>query len=902
MKKNNSLHDTLYNLSNSNQIYIEKIYQRFIKNSNLVTSDWKDFFQSHDNYTQCVNKTDQNKYINNVNNDDNNLHIVEFIKFIRTYGHQYANLNPLKNPISKNELRKTLLHDFYIYQNIIPSINDNIEKNVCFEEKYSMLTSIYCTSVGIEYMHISNIEERMWIQNYIEKNFLKFCLLQHEKKKLLSLLIKSEIFEKYLHTRFPGSKRFSLEGCEVLIPLLNQIIHYTDEKITSKIIIGMAHRGRLNVLVNILKKKINTLCYEFTTNYIIKHGTGDAKYHSGIKTIIKTKNKNVTIDLKPNPSHLEIINPVVMGSARAYLDFFNDKNSDHVLSINIHGDAAIIGQGVIQELLNISQTRNYTIGGILHIVINNQIGFTTSSLKDIRSSQYCTDIAKMIQAPIFHVNTDFPESVMFITQLALDYKYKFKKDVFIDLVCYRRRGHNEADEPHVTQPIMYQKIQQHPTVCEIYNTYLLSKQDISYNYLHDELNKQRKKIHELSELPIVNQDTPFIKKNNTNISQNINLKILFQQINYIPKTFKIHERVLKIYQARQNMLRINQAFDWGAAENLAYANILSHGVSCRLSGEDVSRGTFFHRHSVLYNQSNGLSYIPLHTLQNNKTKFYICNSTLSEEAILAFEYGYSVDAYNTVNIWEAQFGDFSNGAQIVIDQFISSGEQKWGIKSKLVLLLPHGYEGQGPEHSSARIERFLQLSAQNNMKICIPSTAAQMYHILMYQALSNIQKPLIIFTPKSLLRNNMTYSKFSDIQYGNFKKIINEVDITNCNDITKIIFCSGKIYYELFSTRKQYNIKNIALIRIEQLYPFPKDEIIKIVNYYHNIQEINWCQEEPKNQGMWYYMYNKLKENISSNITLKYVGRIASAAPAVGCLSIHNKQQKQVIFDALNIL
>ncbi|CAL4042779.1 2-oxoglutarate dehydrogenase E1 component [Buchnera aphidicola (Takecallis arundicolens)] len=902
MKKNYSLHDKFCNLSNSNQIYIEKIYQFFIKNSNCVSSDWKEFFQSDDNYNQYICHTDQKKHINNVDDDHNSIYIAEFIKFVRTYGHQYANLNPLKKSISKNALRKKLLNDFYLDQNIKNNINNNMQKNPYFEEKYSIFTNIYCTSIGIEYMHISNIEERMWIQEYVEKKFLKFFLSQNEKKNLLSLLIKSEIFEKYLHTRFPGSKRFSLEGCEVLIPLLKKIICYTNKKLTSKIIIGMAHRGRLNVLVNILKKKINTLCDEFTSNYIIKSGTGDAKYHSGMKTTKKTKNKNIIIDLKPNPSHLEIINPVVMGSSRAYLDSFENKNSDHVLPINIHGDAAIIGQGVIQELLNISQTRNYTVGGILHIVINNQIGFTTSSLKDIRSSQYCTDIAKMIQTPIFHVNTDFPESVIFITQLALDFKYKFKKDVFIDLVCYRRRGHNEADEPSVTQPIMYQKIQQHPTVCEIYNTFLLSKKNIPLNYLNDERIKQRKKIHELSELPIVHQDTKCIKKKNKNIVPNIDLKILFEKINYIPKTFKIHERVLKIYQARQNMLHINKAFDWGAAENLAYANILSHGISCRLSGEDVSRGTFFHRHSVLYDQNNGLSYVPLYNLQNNKTKYYICNSALSEEAVLAFEYGYSVDAENTINIWEAQFGDFSNGAQIVIDQFISSGEQKWGIKSKLVLLLPHGYEGQGPEHSSSRIERFLQLSAQNNMKICIPSTAAQMYHILMYQALCNIKTPLIIFTPKSLLRNNMTYSTFSDIQCGTFQNIIHEINIINCNNITKIIFCSGKIYYELFSTRQQYNIKNISLIRIEQLYPFPKNEIIKILNYYHNIQEITWCQEEPKNQGMWYYMYNKLKENISSNITLKYVGRNASAAPAVGCLSIHNKQQKKIIFDALNIL
>ncbi|QCI25999.1 2-oxoglutarate dehydrogenase E1 component [Buchnera aphidicola] len=889
----------IINYTYTNEIYIQNIYQEFIKNPNIVSDYWKNFFIKNPTYQRDeFNINTEN--INYILNHQNNFQVIQLLNFIRMYGHQYSYLNPLQQSQGKNELYSKIFKDFCL-QNNIPKNISIILKNKELFKIYQKFINIYCQSIGIEYMHIDNVKERMWIQKYIEDKFLTFTLPKQEKKDLLNTLIQAEIFEKYLHTKFPGAKRFSLEGCEILNAVLKNIINYTYNTLTSKIIIGMAHRGRLNVLVNILNKPIHDLCFEFSEKYIPYQGTGDAKYHCGIKSQLHIKDKCIEIDLKPNPSHLEIINPVIMGAARAYIDSFEKINTDVILPINIHGDAAITGQGVIQELLNISNTRNYTVGGILHIIINNQIGFTTSSVKDIRSSRYCTDVAKMIQIPIFHVNADYPESVIFITKLALDFKYKFKKDVFIDLFCYRRRGHNEADDPNVTQPIMYQSIQQHPTVCKIYAKHLELKNIIDMNYFNNTIITTRKKIDLLSMQPSIKNTN---KKNyhaGNIISKKINLKNLFLQINNIPDNIIVHERVLKIYQERKRMFTENNLLDWGSAENLAYANILSHGISCRLSGEDVGRGTFFHRHSILYDQNTGLSYIPLQAIKNCKSKFHICNSALSEEAILAFEYGYSIDSHNTINIWEAQFGDFVNGAQVVIDQFISSGEQKWGIKSKLILYLPHGYEGQGPEHSSARLERFLQLSAQNNMRICIPSTAAQMYHILMQQALSLTYMPLIIFTPKSLLRNSMAYSNFLELQKNSFQCILRNINYSKNNNIKKIIFCSGKIYYELLVMLKMHNIKYIVIIRIEQLYPFPKNEILQLLNEYSYIKEIHWCQEEPKNQGAWYYIYHKLKNIIPQNISVRYIGRSATAATAVGCISIHQKQQKQIISDALNI-
>ncbi|CAL4321087.1 2-oxoglutarate dehydrogenase E1 component [Buchnera aphidicola] len=879
----------ILNIQNCNQFYLEKIYQDFLRNPNSVSDYWKNIFENYKNFFYNENDLNDSSQTLRDNLKYEKFHI---LNFIRNYGHNYSQFNPLKN----SSMNKKLYEDLLLHK-----ILKNTKKKE-FDIQYDDLLKIYCGSIGIEYMYIENFKERIWIQEYLENNFLKFKLKNDKKIDILKGLIKSEIFEKYLNTKFPGSKRFSLEGADVLIPMIKYIINYSSNNYISKIIIGMAHRGRLNVLVNILNKNIKNLCHEFSETYQNFFGSGDAKYHSGMRKKIYFDNQSIDIDLKFNPSHLEIINPVVMGSSKAYIDNLNTKNTNVVLPINIHGDAAIIGQGVNQELLNMSQATHYNVGGTLHIIINNQIGFTTSKIKEMRSSKYCTDIAKMIQAPVFHVNADDPESVIFITKLALDFRLCFKKDVFIDLVCYRRHGHNEADEPYVTQPLMYNIIRNHPTVCRIYSQKLYFHKIICKNFLKNEIKKQRQKINIVKKsINYQNEKknkSSIIKKN---IVTHININTLAQQINIIPKDIKLHDRVHKIYQLRYDMAIEKIHFDWGAAENLAYANILSHGISCRLSGEDVARGTFFHRHAIVYDQNSGKNYIPLQNIKNIKGKFHICNSVLSEEATLAFEYGYSIESHNVLNIWEAQFGDFVNGAQIVIDQFISSSEQKWGVKSNLILFLPHGYEGQGPEHSSARVERFLQLCSENNMQLCIPSTASQMYHLLMKQALSSIIKPLIILTPKSLLRHELSKSSFEDIKNGSFKTVINEIDILNIKSVKKIIFCSGKIYYEILNSRRERNLLNIFLIRIEQLYPFPKKEILKYINNFKNIKYIYWCQEEPKNQGPWYYIYHQFYKILPKSVILKYIGPKSLAASAVGCIFMHKKQHKKIIFEALQI-
>ncbi|CAL4042715.1 2-oxoglutarate dehydrogenase E1 component [Buchnera aphidicola (Phyllaphis fagi)] len=910
-EKKNIFDSKFYNLNGMNQLYIEHIYQKFLYDSDSVELYWKQLFQENKNYFSVMKDNLKNDIkLNSHDIDNNNLNIFKLIDLFRRYGHKFANLDPIRFIPQTDKLKKfLLLHGFNfintqknIYVKKILNKNNKIHSLKLIYEKFK---KIYCTTFSIEYMYIDKISETSWIQKNVENKSNRFVLKKQQKIKLLKQLVKSEIFEKYLNSRFPGTKRFSLEGCEVLIPILHYIIRDSIKKLSSKIIIGMAHRGRLNVLVNVLNKNMYDLCNEFSNTYKPYYGTGDAKYHFGMCSKIKIKNKIITVDLKPNPSHLEIINPVIMGSSRAYIDKEKVFNSNNILPINIHGDAAIIGQGVNQELLNMSQTNGYTVGGTVHIIINNQIGFTTSNTKDIRSTEYCTDIAKIIQSPVFHVNADDPESVIFIIQLALNFRYKFKKDVFIDLVCYRRNGHNEADEPSVTQPLMYQKIKSHPTICTIYSKLLELNKVIDATYFNDLKVKYRNQFNinsQNSNHKILNKI--IISKKKRNILSNLNInnvQYLAIQISLIPDSIKAHNRIVKIYQSRYDMAIRKKLFDWGAAENLAYATLLYQGISCRLSGEDISRGTFFHRHAVIHDQYNGINYIPLNNLKKIIGKFHIWDSVLSEESVLAFEYGYSIDSYNTLNIWEAQFGDFANGAQVVIDQFISSGEQKWGIKSKLVMFLPHGYEGQGPEHSSARIERFLQLCSQKNIIICIPSTASQIYHLLRHQAFNIIFKPLIIISPKSLLRNPLANSTLTELEYGYFKPIINEIDLINLSCIKKIIFCSGKIYYDLLSERRKKNTIHVVLIRVEQLYPFPKQEILNLLKLYHSVHNFYWCQEEPKNQGAWYYIQKCLTSISLYNINIQYIGRSSSAAPAVGSIFLHLKQQKKIINNALNI-
>jgi len=779
----------------------------------------------------------------------------------------------------------------------------------------STLKFIYCDTIGAEFAHVSDSEERIWLQDNFQTQRMQRRFTVDEKRNILWQLTSAEGLERYLHTKYVGQKRFSLEGGDSLIPLLDDLVQQGGKAGVEETIIGMAHRGRLNVLVNLLGKSPKDLFQEFEGHYDLAklRGSGDVKYHKGFSSDLKTGSGNVHVALAFNPSHLEIVNAVVEGSARARQERRGDAKGDKVLPVQIHGDAAFAGQGVIMETLQLSQARGFYTGGSVHVIVNNQVGFTTSDPRDARSTLYCSDVAKMVEAPILHVNTDDPEAVCFVTRLALEYRMKFHKDIVIDLVCYRRHGHNEADEPAATQPLMYQVIRKKPTARQIYADKLVAEGVLTAADASGMLDQYRNgldagKPQARAALGLIGNKytVDWSEYLGADWSEPVKtavdmgrLKALGKAITTFPTDWKLHPRVLAIMQARERMVAGDLALDWGCAENLAYASLLQEGYSVRLTGQDSGRGTFFHRHAVLHDQATGRPYVPLQHLATSQPTFTVTDSVLSEEAVMGFEYGFSTTEPHCLTIWEGQFGDFCNGAQVIIDQFISSGEAKWGRLSGLTLFLPHGYEGQGPEHSSARLERFLQLCAEYNIQVCVPSTPAQMFHLLRRQMVRALRKPLIIMTPKSLLRHALSVSRLEELASGVFHNVIDDVDDIKPSAVTRIVLCTGKVYFDLLKSRRESKVESVAVVRLEQLYPFPSDEYEAVIRKYSNAHEVVWCQEEPQNQGSWYQIRHRLQLPLSAKHELLYAGRAGAAAPATGIAALHEQQQKNLVTAAL---
>jgi len=913
------------------QAYLEDIYEQYLQSAESVSPQWRNFFEKLDDNKSQISHLQIKEKFKNISsqpcvspNESKNLDseheaiqsaVHDLINAYRLLGHLKADINPLGREIYKVpelELSYYNLHDISNEQ--IFNVKDMPQSSANFTEILQSLEKIYCDKIASEFMHIPDAQERIWLQQQIETRFINKELTTREKNHIFDRVVAADGLEKYLAAKYPGAKRFGLEGCDTLMVALDTLVKNSGSNSNSieEIVISMAHRGRLNVLVNLLGKSPGELFDEFEGKINEALESGDVKYHQGFSADVETEHGHIHLSLAFNPSHLEIVNPVASGSVRARQERRKDLARKQVLAVAIHGDAAFSGQGVVMETMNMAQTNGYCIGGTIHIIVNNQIGFTTSEAQEQRSTLYCSDIGKMLMIPIFHVNADCPESVYFATKLAIDYKNKFQKDVIIDLIGYRRLGHNEADEPAATQPLMYQAIKKHPKVVDIFATKLIMQKDLTDESYADKVKKYRDLLEQRSDI-VAKYITdkkhltaadwqPYLVKDYTNeVSTKLELQTLVDLANkrdFIPEDFALHSRVQKIIEDRVKMTKGDLAIDWGYAETLAYASLLAEGYAVRVSGQDCARGTFFHRHAVWHNQQDGTTYTSLANLSDTQGQFTIINSLLSEEAVLGFEYGFSTSEPKALVIWEGQFGDFVNGAQVIIDQFITSGEQKWGRLSALTLLLPHGQEGQGPEHSSARLERFLQACANNNIQVCVPTTPAQVYHMLRRQIKRPLRKPLVVMTPKSLLRHKKAVSNLEILAKGSFQLVIADRNAVH-DKVQRVVLCSGKVYYDLDEYRQEHKHDTVAIIRIEQLYPFPQKEVVDILARYVNAREVVWCQEEPKNQGAWNTMLHYLNECIQAEQVLIYVGRAASASPAVGYNKLHNTQQQQLIIDAI---
>lgn len=929
-------------LSGGNVAYIEELFETYLRDPNDVPEEWRNYFDQLPRVDESASVDTPHKPIReqflllsknqhrsrpasqgSVSSDfeRKQVQVLQLINAYRGRGHQHAKLDPLGLMVRESVpdldlqfhgLSRADLDTVYQTGSLFIGQSEAPLKDIV-----DALERTYCSTVGSEYMHIVNTVEQRWFQQRLESVRAHPKYGEEVKLHLLERLTAAEGLEKYLGSRYPGVKRFGLEGGESLIPLMDELIQRSGTYGAKEIVIGMAHRGRLNTLINTLGKKTSDLFDEFDGKASYQ-SHGDVKYHQGFSSNVMTSGGEVHLALAFNPSHLEIVSPVVEGSVRARQDRRKDKTGEKVVPVLIHGDAAFAGQGVVMETFQLSQTRAYKTGGTIHIVINNQVGFTTSKREDVRSTEYCTDVAKIVEAPILHVNGDDPEAVLFVTQLAVDYRNEFKKDVVIDLVCYRRRGHNEADEPSGTQPLMYAKIKAQPTTRTLYAERLIAESTLTEEYskqLEEEyrtaLDNGQHVVKSLVKEP--NRElfvdwTPYLGHEWTTKADTTfdvkRLQELAHQMQEIPDGFQIQRQVEKIMEDRRRMAAGAMPINWGFAEVMAYATLVDQGHAVRITGQDVGRGTFSHRHAILHNQKDGVAYSPLAHLSSNQAPFELYDSLLSEEAVLGFEYGYATTTPNTLVIWEAQFGDFANGAQVVFDQFISSGEHKWGRLCGLTMLLPHGYEGQGPEHSSARLERYLQLCAEHNVQICVPSTPAQVYHMIRRQAIRPLRKPLVVMSPKSLLRHKLATSTLEELTDGRFHTCLDEVDQIDPEKVDRILMCSGKVYYDLLERRRAEEIDNIAIVRIEQLYPFPAKQLTKILSKFTNASEIYWVQEEPMNMGAWFssqHHMRRVAEDVNPKLHLKYAGRDLSASPAAGYMALHLKQQEQLIRDALNL-
>ena len=939
-------------LSKSNSAFIEEMYVKFINSDPNLPDSWKEYFKEIGDEADIVLKeingpswspspkkalikNGQKDYKENnstseleiMKSNANSIKAVAMIRSYRQRGHLIAKLDPLG--LLKADYLDELHPESYGFKKedyqkriFLDGVTNKKESNI--KEILEFLREKYCGSLGYEYMHISNPTERKWFRDRVEKTD-DFKFTQNGKEAILNKLIQAEGFEKFLHTKYVGTKRFGLDGGESLIPALEQIIKIGGQSQVKEVKIGMSHRGRLNVLANVLQKSYKRIFNEFAGEISSskKDGAGDVKYHLGASSNREFDGNSVHVSLTDNPSHLEAVNPVVLGQTRAKQYFHQDKERKKVIPILIHGDAAFAGQGVVAECFAMSGLRGHNTGGTIHIIINNQIGFTTSP-RFARSSPYPSDVAKMVEAPIIHVNGDDPEAAVYAARIATDFRLKFNRDVVIDLICYRRFGHNEGDEPSFTQPLMYKKIRSHPTPVNFYGEKLIKEQTISKDHLNISIKKFKDLLDD--QFKTAKDYKPKIEwfegtwsrykpergkdKRGVTGADIKKLREISEKITTIPKEINVHKTISKIMENRKLSVKNGTNIDWSTAEALAFGSLLDEGYPVRLVGQDSGRGTFSQRHSVLRNQIDNSRYIPLNNISNKQKQFEVVDSFLSELAVLGFEYGYSLVEPNTLTIWEAQFGDFANGAQVVIDQFIASGERKWSRASGLVMLLPHGYEGQGPEHSSARLERFLQLCSNDNMQVMNCTTPANYFHALRRQMHRDFRKPLVIMTPKSLLRHKQCISNIDDFNKQNsFHRVLWDhaidpkskgfIKLKKLKDIKKVILCSGKVYFDLIEAREKLKRNDVIFYRIEQLYPFPVKSLVKELKPYAKNAKFYWCQEEPKNMGAWFsardYIQWTLDNIKANNNQISYIGRSPDASPATGYAKWHVSQQKEII-------